>query len=80
LIPKGIAEMKRLSIDPQIKSAFSGYHEQVIRIMSEQDKSSQLRSIAKITTVNLISVVDRFLADSPFLASNFQTDTPSSLM
>jgi len=71
---------KRLSIDPQIKSAFSGYHEQVIRIMSEQDKSSQLRSIAKITTVNLISVVDRFLADSPFLASNFQTDTPSSLM
>jgi len=47
--------MKRLSIDPQIKSAFSGYHEQVIRIMSEQDKSSQLRSIAKITTVNLYS-------------------------
>ena len=72
--------MKRLSIDPKIKSAFSGYHEQVIRIMSEQDKSSQLRTIAKITTVNLISVVDRFLADSPFLASNFQTDTPSSLM
>ena len=35
--------MKRLSIDPQIKSAHSGYWEQVIRILSIQNKSSTLK-------------------------------------
>ncbi len=34
--------MSRLSIDPQIKSAHSGYRDQAIGIMSIQCKSSQL--------------------------------------
>jgi len=36
-----------LFMDPQIKSAYSGYQEQVIRIMVIQLKSSQLRPINK---------------------------------
>ena len=39
-----IIEMKILSIDPQIKSAHSGYRYQAIEIMSIQHKSSELRN------------------------------------
>ena len=39
-----IIEMKILSIDPQIKSALSGYRYQAIEIMSIQHKSSELRN------------------------------------
>ena len=55
-----IIEMKILSIDPQIKSAHSGYRYQAIEIMSIQHKSSELRNhqnsyetnfVLKITTI-----------------------------
>jgi len=35
--------MKRLAIDPKIKSACSGYRDQATRIMSFRHKSFQLR-------------------------------------
>ena len=49
LIRRRMTEMKRWSIDPQIKSSHSGYRDQTIRIMSIHDTRSQ-----KILISNLV--------------------------